>query len=109
MVRDVRDRLTLFGVEDIEVRKLALTIDQVHEFNPPPNPAKLGDPRSASYVSEFGNSSWEVDALPPDVLNGLIRDAFEEVIDQNLMDAVKKKEEAGKRKLKSLTNSKKRK
>lgn len=109
MVRDIRDRLILFGVEEIEVRKLALTMDQIHQYNPPPNPTKVDDPRAASYISEFGNSSWEVDALPPQALNDIIREAFEGVIDSDLMDAVKKKEEAGKRQLRSLTGKKKKK
>lgn len=93
MVRDIRSRLTMFGVQDIDVRKLALTIAQVRQYNPPPNPAKITDPRAADYIAEFGPSSWEVDALPPNVLAGIIRQAFEGLIDQPLMDAVIAREE----------------
>jgi hypothetical protein len=103
MVRDIRDRLILFGVDEIEVQKLALTMDQVHQYNPPPNPTKIDDPRSASYISEFGNSSWEVDALPPEVLNNIIREAFGGIIDSDLMDKIKRKEEMDKRKLRKIT------
>jgi len=109
MVRDIRERLTLFGVEDIEVQKLALNMDQVRHYNPPPNPAKINDPRATAYIREFGNSSWEVDALPPQVLNDLIREAFEGIIDSDLMDTIKRKEEADKRKLRSVTGEKKKK
>ncbi|MCK5643240.1 MAG: hypothetical protein KAJ19_20695 [Gammaproteobacteria bacterium] len=42
MVRDIADRLNMFtGRElDLEVRKLALTTEQIEEYQPPPNPTK---------------------------------------------------------------------
>ena len=99
MVRDIRERLTLFEVEDLTVRKIALTMEQVEEYKPPPNPAKMTDPRSAGYVAKYGGSSWEVDALPPQVLASIVRDAFAEVIDRGLMDEVIEREQKGKKKL----------
>lgn len=101
MVRDIGDRLALFGVEDLEVRKLALTMTQITKYNPPPNPAKLSDSRAAAYVEKFGDSSWEVDALPPNVLAQIIRKAFKEVVDKDLMDEVKEKESRDKARLTS--------
>lgn len=92
MVRDIQDRLVMFGVSDIEVQKLALTMKQVQEYNPPPNPAKVSDPRAAAYIQKHGDSSWEVDALPPEVLTKIIRAAFEGIVDTKKMDAIKKKE-----------------
>ena len=100
MVRDIRDRLTtfLFG-EEIDVRKIALTKAQIEEYEPPPNPAKMSDPRAAKFVELNGDESFEVDALPPEVLAQIVRDAFESVVDTEKMDAVKKKEELLKDKL----------
>lgn len=95
MVRDIRSRLSMFGI-DVDVRKLALTIDQVHEYNPPPNPAKMTDPRAAEYVDKHGATSWEVDALRPDVLDQLIRDSLETVINMTAMDKVKRAEKRDK-------------
>lgn len=89
MVRDVRDRLQEFGVMGLAVIKLALTKDQIEEYDPPPNPAKLTDSRAAKYIEEHGEHSWELDALPPDVLEQLVTDAIEEVIDQDALDAVR--------------------
>lgn len=57
------------------LNRIALNMDQVREYNPPPNPAKLTDSRSNSYVSEHGDESWELDALEPTVLVALIQDA----------------------------------
>lgn len=83
MTRDNRDRLTMFAREDIEVRRLALNMDQVRRYNPPPNPVKFKDSRSGGYVKQFGNKSWELDALDPPVIVELIRNAIEELIDDD--------------------------
>lgn len=92
MVRDIEDRLVMFGVGAIEVRKLALTMEQVREYNPPPNPAKMSDSRAAGYVAKHGNESWEVDALNPVTLARIIEDAFQEVTDMDKMDAIIERE-----------------
>jgi hypothetical protein len=99
MVRDVRDRLRTFGAE-VHVEKIALTMDQIEEYNPPPNPAKVSDPRAAEYIAKHGDSSWEVDALPPDVLQDLIRDSIKRLVDQDLLDDMLNKEDKDKEALK---------
>jgi hypothetical protein len=101
MVRDIKVRLDEFGVIDLTVEKVGLTITQVKQYNPPPNPAKITDPRAADYIAKFGNSSWEVDALPPNVLTRLIRAAFARHIDKGLMDEVKAREEKDKTRLRA--------
>jgi hypothetical protein len=104
MVRDVGARLTMFGVEDLDVQKLALTMDQIKEYNPPPNPAKMSDSRAKAYVAEHGTSSWEVDALPPNVLQTIIRDAFESIIDEDAMDRIKERERNDKDRLRDAAD-----
>ena len=81
MVRDIQDRLTMFGA-NLVVKKIAITMDQVRQYNPPPNPAKQTDTRAAAYIAKYGDSSWEVDALPPDVLHKLIEKAILEVLER---------------------------
>jgi len=76
MTRDIEDRLTMFGAATI-VDRIALNRDQIDEFNPPPNPAKLTDSRARGYIDEHGASSWELDALDPDTLDQLIRSRIE--------------------------------
>lgn len=68
-------------LQPIEVRRIALNMDQVEEYGPPPNPAKMTDSRVADYLVNYGDESWELDALEPAVLDRLIRDNVEEVID----------------------------
>lgn len=58
----------------LEIRRIALNADQIEEYNPPPNPTKITDSRANAYIDEFGYESWELDALPPDVLGRLIED-----------------------------------
>lgn len=72
MVRDIRERLEMFAERRVEVIKVALTMKQVRQYNPPPNPAKITDSRAKAYIEQHGNKSWEVDALPPRVLGSLI-------------------------------------
>jgi hypothetical protein len=84
MTRDISDRLNdLFGVEVI-VERIALNTDQVRHYRPPPNPAKLTDSRAQEYIANYGHSSWELDALDPATLNGLIRSAIENFLDEDL-------------------------
>jgi len=96
MVRDIKTRLEEFGVLGLRVEKIGLTIAQVKRYNPPPNPAKITDPRAGGYIAKFGSKSWEVDALPPNVLTRLIRAAFTKHVDKPSMDAVKAQEEIDK-------------
>jgi hypothetical protein len=101
MVRDIRDRLSTFRAK-VCVEKLALTMEQVEEYDPPPNPAKMSDSRAANYVDQHGDSSWEVDALPPNVLGEIIRGRLEELIDQDLVDAIIEKENTDKEWLRNV-------
>lgn len=72
MSRDIADRLELFEAE-ATVRRIALNRDQVDRYQPPPNPAKLTDARAKGYIRRHGSYSWELDALDPATLGGLIR------------------------------------
>lgn len=80
MIRDIRERMEEFGRE-VDVRPVALTMEQIRRFNPPPNPAKITDPRAKWYIREYGRTSWELDALPPKELIRLAEEAVEELID----------------------------
>lgn len=55
-----------------DVNRIALTMEQITEYDPPPNPAKMTDSRAKDYVSAFGDESWELDALEPGVITTLI-------------------------------------
>ena len=97
-----RDSLRQFGrTHGIDVQRLALNMDQVEEYSPPPNFAKERDSRFAGYqemMDEAGHEdqrddSWELDALDPSVLDKLIRDAIEGVVDAELFEAAREREQ----------------
>jgi len=117
MTRDVRERLGLFaryyrwdpaldegrgGVDlnedwwdraaeaaspSFEVHRIALNHAQVIEFGLPPNPAKVQDSRFRAYEAQFGGESWELDALSPGTLVGLVDEAVRAVLDPAKYDA----------------------
>jgi len=83
MTRDIEDRLKLFSrYAPIEVRRIALTMEQIEEQSPPPNPAKVTDSRYEGYAAEYGEESWELDALEPQFISDLIRDQILEERDE---------------------------
>lgn len=91
MTRDLEERINLFAETDMyrtsfDLRRIALTMEQIKAQRPPPNPAKSTDARFKSYRNLYGNSSWELDALSPTFLNELVRSNIEIEIDENRWD-----------------------
>jgi len=74
MTRDNIERLEMF-LADVKVERLALNYDQVEQYDAPPDFAKKTDSRFKSYAIDYGNESWELDALPPDVLVDIVTQA----------------------------------
>lgn len=86
MSRDIQDRLRTFmdgWSDELEFKRIALTMEQVRELNPPPNPAKVTDSRYEDYLREYGPESWELDALDPAALSTLIRQQVEPYRDRD--------------------------
>lgn len=98
MTRDIQDRLALFFSQDEfdspTVKRVALTMKQVEQYNPPPNPAKITDTRAGKYIAEHGDESWELDALEPTVIDALIRREVLKLRDEDLWNESVKKEKA---------------
>lgn len=101
MVRDIKERLEEFGVSP-EVRQIALTMEQIKKYNPPPNYAKVTDPRAKSYIEKYGDTSWEVDALTPEILHVIVRENIEGLIDMNLFNELLAQEEEDKDELRNM-------
>lgn len=123
MIRDIKERITEFiwyneklDYEDsfvgydivykqreeegiFQVIPVALTTEQVEEYNPPPNPAKITDPRARNYIEANGESSWELDALKPEILIKLTENAISDFIDIDKYKAVIRQEEKDKKNL----------
>jgi hypothetical protein len=85
-----------------KVVSIALTREQITQYNPPPNPAKKTDPRAKDFIKKHGSQSWEVDALRPEVLNTILTDAIESRIDLSKYEVILEEEKSDKRKLVTL-------
>lgn len=104
MSRDIDDRLHMYVChghewDGVTFKRLALNMDQIDHYHPPPNPAKITDSRAQSYISQYGEESWELDALEPSVLVELVRDAVLEVRDEDLWAKAVAKEDLYKKTL----------
>lgn len=103
MTRDNGDRLQLYSRgADIDVRRIALNMDQVDQYKPPENPAKVTDSRAADYIRKYGRHSWELDALEPSVLEALIEDEVYTLIDDDLWDETEAEQYERRQILKSM-------
>lgn len=102
MTRDICDRMNVFGV-GVEVDRRALNVAQVKKFKLPPNPARVTDSRYKSYMAKFGKSSWELDALEPQVLAELVRQAVVALRDDREWAKAVVREAAEKKQLVSVT------
>lgn len=91
--RSAREVLNTFAdvhnldVPPIRFKRVALNMDQIKQYNPPPFPAKKSSSRYAGYYREHGiNEAWELDALNPKVLDRLIRDNVAQHWDRSIHD-----------------------
>lgn len=104
MTRDIQERLEMFGA-DVMVKRVALTMEQIDFYTPPPNPAKLTDSRCWGYIQKFGNESWELDALEPKVITDLITEQVTMYRDDTLYQQVCDQERREKRELQLLCDN----
>lgn len=99
------DRLSDIALKDpqymapVEVHRIALNMDQVEQYAPPPNPAKLTDSRARGYIANYGDESWELDALDPATITDLIRLHVEELRNDDLWRSAVAMEQQGRREL----------
>jgi hypothetical protein len=108
MSRDIQARLDLFSqlrrAERVEVRRLALTMAQVEEVGPPPNPTKVTDSRCAGYRTEYGAECWELDALDPNYIGELIAEHMEGLVDRAAWEAADARAAEGRRLLAAVSD-----
>lgn len=87
------------------VRRIALSVEQIEQYAPPPNPAKTTDARFLRYQEETGlDESWELDALDPLILQTLIRDHVTGLRDQRLWDQAELAQEEARRVLSRVSD-----
>ncbi|GHO51496.1 hypothetical protein [Ktedonospora formicarum] len=92
MVRSLRDRLAELGSKPT-ILKVALSLDDVHRYNLPPNFTKTTDTRRKNFVEQFGDVSVELDALPADVLRARLIEEVEQRLDMKALKQIQELEE----------------
>lgn len=103
MSRDIEDRLNTF-IGTGPLTRMALNMDQVEEYEPPPNSAKMSDSRAEWYVEEFDTTdSWELDALDPETLASLVKDKIETMIDRKQWETDELRREVGREQLQLIS------
>jgi len=102
MTRDIQERLRIFKSE-CEVQRIALTMEQIEQYNPPPNPAKITDSRCQAYTAEHGEESWELDALEPQVIIDLIKEAVGNLTDEDKREVLIEKQNDYRKEMLKLT------
>lgn len=88
--------------ELFQIIPIGLTMDQIKEYNLPPNPTKLTDSRADGYIRKFGKTCWEVDALKPQILTQLVESHIRQQIDMNVFKEMLENEKADIAKLKEM-------
>jgi len=112
MTRDIETRLNLFAGAgnsgeipfEVSVERIALNMNQVLQYSPPPNPAKITDSRAEAYIARFGAESWELDALEPAVIDRLVREAVTRNLDMPLWETARAEELAARRTLQRVAD-----
>ena len=106
MTRDNIERLALYARQEVEVRRIALNMDQVRRYNPPPSFVKEKDKRTRGYRDRFGTDEcWELDALAPNVIADLIRSEIESFIDPKRWRKALASEKRGRKLLADAANN----
>ena len=79
LARSMRDD---FGISQTHPIKVALTKEQTNQFDLPSNlSAKVGSSNYRKFVERYGENVYELEALNPSDLQGLLGDAIDAVID----------------------------
>ncbi len=81
-----RDLVEFFGHDDLVFRRVALTENQVREFNLIPAPVKTGDSRSSKFILSHGTSVYELDAIEPKSLQSMIESSVLEWFDAEVYE-----------------------
>jgi hypothetical protein len=83
--RSLRDD---FDVDEIEAIKVALTAKQVRDLRlPPVMKAKDTSSRYGEFVERHGDDVFELEAVPPEQLQRILRDAIDSVLDVKAFNA----------------------
>lgn len=91
MNRQIQASMDLFGAK-VQIKRIALTMEQVQAYNPPPNYAKSTDTRYPAYKAKYGEECWELDALRPEIMADLIDKQIRKYLDLSQFEKMQAEE-----------------
>ena len=79
----LEERIRNYGIAGkyINFERIALTPEQIEDYDLPCDPGKQTDPNYKRFVSAYGDNVVELDSLPPEVLRETVKDCIEQHID----------------------------
>jgi hypothetical protein len=106
MARSLEQKLAEFGAP-VVFERLAVNPEQIQAWDLPTRPSKVSDTRCKAFFAEFGNGteSVELDAIHPDLLRSLVRDAIEQHIDHGGLETLRREEDAAREALQELAQA----
>ena len=96
IIRKLREHLP---EQDVELRRLAITAEQIEQYNLPTKPRKAGDRRRLDIASTV-----EAEALPAGTLREMLRDAVDEYLPDGVRERTKRAEAAQRETLRVLSS-----
>jgi len=104
--RYIEQRLTEdlgIDTESMEFTKIAITPEQIEQYNIPPMPVKMTDSRGAAFAAEHGaHSAVELDALDPKVLQKMIEQEIVRYLDMDILKQRNEQEKEGRAQIKGM-------
>ena len=114
--RNVLTRLHKFGIHNIEFRRIAVTQEQIDEYNLPTAPAKTTDTRYKKWLNSHANGddrTTDLDAFvaldhidPRKPFRKLVRESIEPYFDNDIYQEQLKLQEKERKKVRRLVNKK---
>jgi len=99
--RHIQDTLKMFCI-DAEFEKVAITMEQINEYDIPPMPTKRSDARSAKFVERYGDVAVELDAIEPDTLQNIIATSIDKHFDDDEYDKTTKRQDKEQKTIKKM-------
>jgi hypothetical protein len=78
---DLPNRFAKYGGDHIQLQRIALTREQVHDLPSFPATDKRKDPRYGWFHSNYGDRCWELDAMDPNALRSCVENAIVRLIE----------------------------
>ena len=78
----------------LDVKRIALTSEQIGKYRLPSIPVNMRDSRAPSYVEKFGNRAWEIEALRPKTFLKLVEGAVRESVPREFLVQAESRERA---------------